>query len=274
MGRFWTLQFFRAWHARLTLGSVLRYRSFLVREGAQQLRPTGLLRLAIKSPIKETIWLREVGSDLSTFDEILIKQVYRSAVGALRDCRYVVDLGANIGLASLYFAHAFPNSRVLAVEPDPRNYALLARNTHRLGRANRVVTKQAAIWSRDAPVNLVNHHADHDYNRLEVTATDRPDSRRHLGIADRGRRVPPHRPAESGRGRRRGRTLPHRRSLDRSRERNMYRVSRRQPRDDGLRPVDGGARVPNRLHRLPHHARAPGSTGSLIAPFVPRAHRP
>jgi FkbM family methyltransferase len=40
----------------------------------------------------------------------------------------IVDLGANIGLASLYFASLFPQSNILAVEPDGANCDLLERN--------------------------------------------------------------------------------------------------------------------------------------------------
>src|SRR5258706_3177797 len=40
----------------------------------------------------------------------------------------ILDLGANIGLASLYFASLFPASKILAVEPDAANCNLLERN--------------------------------------------------------------------------------------------------------------------------------------------------
>jgi FkbM family methyltransferase len=40
----------------------------------------------------------------------------------------IVDAGANIGAASLSFEHQFPEARIVAVEPDPQNAALLRRN--------------------------------------------------------------------------------------------------------------------------------------------------
>jgi FkbM family methyltransferase len=41
----------------------------------------------------------------------------------------VVDLGANIGAASVYFATRWPAARILALEPDPETFERLARNT-------------------------------------------------------------------------------------------------------------------------------------------------
>jgi FkbM family methyltransferase len=44
----------------------------------------------------------------------------------------IVDAGANIGAASVYFAAKFPDSLVMAIEPDFGNYQLLAENTQGL----------------------------------------------------------------------------------------------------------------------------------------------
>ena len=42
--------------------------------------------------------------------------------------RVVLDIGANIGIASLYFARSFPNAVVHAFEPDPGNVEVLRAN--------------------------------------------------------------------------------------------------------------------------------------------------
>ena len=42
--------------------------------------------------------------------------------------RTVVDIGANIGAFTLPARRVFPNARVIAIEPDPDNAALLRRN--------------------------------------------------------------------------------------------------------------------------------------------------
>lgn len=41
----------------------------------------------------------------------------------------IVDAGANIGTSSVWFAMAFPNARIIALEPEASNLAMLCRNT-------------------------------------------------------------------------------------------------------------------------------------------------
>lgn len=45
------------------------------------------------------------------------------------DVGTIVDAGANIGAASIYFAALYPDARIHAFEPAPENFALLAENT-------------------------------------------------------------------------------------------------------------------------------------------------
>lgn len=40
----------------------------------------------------------------------------------------IVDAGANIGISTIWFTTAFPEARVIAIEPDPGNFALLRTN--------------------------------------------------------------------------------------------------------------------------------------------------
>jgi FkbM family methyltransferase len=48
---------------------------------------------------------------------------------SLNESDIVVDLGANVGLASIFFhEHYFPNARFIAVEPSPKNIAVLQKN--------------------------------------------------------------------------------------------------------------------------------------------------
>lgn len=41
----------------------------------------------------------------------------------------IVDAGANIGAATVWFSLTFPKARVVAIEPDTENFRLLAQNT-------------------------------------------------------------------------------------------------------------------------------------------------
>lgn len=65
--------------------------------------------------------------------------------------RTILDLGANVGLATLYFHRRFPDARIVAVEADPATYRKLVRNVASL---EGVTTLHAAISDRDAPVTF------------------------------------------------------------------------------------------------------------------------
>jgi len=83
----------------------------------------------------------------------------------LRDCnailqrepRVIIDAGAHIGCAALFFASSFPRANIVAIEPDPGNYQLLLRNT----RGNqRIRAIHAAVWHRPESVVIANEKDD------------------------------------------------------------------------------------------------------------------
>lgn len=92
-------------------------------------------------------------ADLHVLREVFLDGEY--ALGA-RDAgtppvETIVDLGANIGVSVRFFALEHPEARILAVEPDPRAFALLERNTADLPQVTRV---QAAVSDGDGEMTL------------------------------------------------------------------------------------------------------------------------
>jgi FkbM family methyltransferase len=47
-------------------------------------------------------------------------------------CPLIVDAGANIGASSVYLALAFSTARIVALEPEPNNFAILSENVRGL----------------------------------------------------------------------------------------------------------------------------------------------
>ena len=41
----------------------------------------------------------------------------------------IIDAGANIGFASVFYKNKFPNSRIVALEPEKENFNWLKKNT-------------------------------------------------------------------------------------------------------------------------------------------------
>lgn len=62
----------------------------------------------------------------------------------------IIDAGANIGISALFFALTFPTARVVAIEPEAANFALLERNTQGLG----VHCLRAALASQPGHVTI------------------------------------------------------------------------------------------------------------------------
>jgi FkbM family methyltransferase len=99
--------------------------------------------------------LRVGSSDAYVFHQIFVEREYDSPdLPSMADT--IVDLGANGGLASLFFAERYPAACLLAVEPDAGNFALLAANLAPLGK--RATAMRAAVWPSDGHINL--HHED------------------------------------------------------------------------------------------------------------------
>lgn len=95
------------------------------------------------------VFVRPGTADMATIDQFLIGPYMPKATGAAPAT--IVDCGANIGLATRYLKQAFPNARVVAIEPDEENFSLLSRNMEKLKGCEAV---QAAVWPVDGWVEL------------------------------------------------------------------------------------------------------------------------
>jgi FkbM family methyltransferase len=92
---------------------------------------------------------RRKGSDRASFDHVFAG-AYELDLPTQPEL--IVDLGANAGYASVFFALRYPSARVIAVEPVPENAKLVRKNVARLGRVDVV---EAAAWPRPAQLALV-----------------------------------------------------------------------------------------------------------------------
>ncbi len=131
-----------------------RYRSFTIRNSGDLPDKHALLRLRFRAPVRADVVIREYGSDQHTLREIFFDEVYGGIQKYIADCRTVIDLGANIGLATVYFSGIFPESKALSVEPASANFTVLRRNTEALARKGRCRALQAAIWNEDCGLDL------------------------------------------------------------------------------------------------------------------------
>lgn len=101
--------------------------------------------------------LVDAASFLSAHREIFVEEIYR--IPSAHAAPAIVDLGANIGLATLWLKRRFPDAQILALEPDPEVYACLEANVRRNGLAGVELLKKAA-WNANTMLHFVPDGAD------------------------------------------------------------------------------------------------------------------
>lgn len=87
-------------------------------------------------------YFEDIG-DFELMDEIFLQTAYLQNTKLAKN-PIILDLGANIGVSTLFFAMCWPNSEIHSVEPDPENFRRLCLNTKSL---NNVIRHNKLIWS-------------------------------------------------------------------------------------------------------------------------------
>ena len=121
---------------------------------------------------RSPITLRVNTSDIKVFDQVFVSQQYSEDRGITPT--FILDCGAHIGLATVYFATKYPEATICAVEADASNYALLRRNTSPYANVRAV---HGALWGENE--QLIVHNADGDTWTPTVARTT-ADSRENL----------------------------------------------------------------------------------------------
>jgi len=106
------------------------------------------------------LWLRRRSGDFFILHEIFTCVVYAIPAKWLGRVATVVDLGANVGLTTLFFAPSFPDARYVCVEPNPANAAVLRRNVAWLGPRAEVV--EAAVTDQSGQVAFDDNRPSYD----------------------------------------------------------------------------------------------------------------
>lgn len=91
------------------------------------------------------------------WEDLFVHQTLRFV--ARRPAPRILDCGANLGLATLYFKRLYPQARITAYEADPALYAVLAENLQRNG-APDVHAVHSAVWTHNGTINFRCEGAD------------------------------------------------------------------------------------------------------------------
>jgi FkbM family methyltransferase len=120
--------------------------------------------------VADPVWIRCKSSDFFVLKEIFEDGEY----GSIQQWNLplnatVLDLGGNIGLASLYFASALPASRIVVVEPDHSNCISIARTCKKIIASGRMQIIEAFVAGFDGEAGI-----DRNARSWAFKMTDQP----------------------------------------------------------------------------------------------------
>ncbi len=92
------------------------------------------------------LFVRNGKSDWGIVREVFFDKFYGRAVSNLHPGATILDVGAHIGVFSLFAARHIPQSSIFAIEPIPENYVLLEKNININGLSERVKTFRLALF--------------------------------------------------------------------------------------------------------------------------------
>jgi FkbM family methyltransferase len=88
-------------------------------------------------------------TDAAVFEEIIVADEYSFVPE--RASLTIIDAGVNIGMASVYFANAFQDATIVAIEAAASNFAMLRANT---APYPNIVPLHAALWHEEVDLLL------------------------------------------------------------------------------------------------------------------------
>jgi FkbM family methyltransferase len=103
-----------------------------------------------KGSITHPFSLRVPSSDVLVYDQIFVEEEYGAFLGIKP--KLIIDAGANIGLASIYFSMKYPESKIIAIEPDRDNFNLMKKNIEPYPN---IIPVLGALWDKNEMINLV-----------------------------------------------------------------------------------------------------------------------
>jgi FkbM family methyltransferase len=113
--------------------------------------------------IKSLIFLRPGTTDNAIFDQVFVKGEY--SIPLSFEPSVIVDVGAHIGLFTVFMKNLFPEARFICVEPGKSNFQQLRKNTEAY---QSIQIENAAIWNRSTSV-LLQEQFDLGQSGLQAT---------------------------------------------------------------------------------------------------------
>jgi len=112
-------------------------------------------------------FLRGNSVDFPVFNGIFVRKEYDFEIDFIPE--FIVDAGAFIGASSVWFSRRYPDARIVAVEPEETNFALLEKNT---GQYSNIEPVRAALYGEDTNLRISDPSAEKYAFRVEMADDD------------------------------------------------------------------------------------------------------
>ena len=157
----------------LILNSLRYFRAFGLVQGLRIFVALNILKSSKTTVpnINAVIHLRPDTSDLAVFHQVFVIEEYK--LDYKFSPKVIIDAGANVGFASVYFKNIFPTATIIAIEPDRENFEALLKNTQEYENIHCI---NAGVWSEKTNVKVVDKfNAGKWAMTLEESADSRTD---------------------------------------------------------------------------------------------------
>lgn len=111
-------------------------------------KEAGMTKLNLKK-VKFSFFLRTHTSDVEAFMQVFINKEYDIPFDTTPSI--IIDGGANIGMFSINMKNRFPDSKIIAIEPDQSNFIVLRKN---ISSYDNIFCEQMGIWNKNCSLKV------------------------------------------------------------------------------------------------------------------------
>lgn len=145
----------------------------------EKLLPTGSVFAVSVPGLPNKVFLRAKTSDAETLCQIFLHRELDIEVH--HPVAYIIDAGANIGLASVYLANRYPDADIDALEVDSSNMEIIRLN---VAPYRKVRVIQMGLWSHKTTLKISNPDAQACAFRVQEVDSNDPSSFESVSVSD------------------------------------------------------------------------------------------
>jgi FkbM family methyltransferase len=123
--------------------------------------------------------IRKGSSDWKAFKQVFIWKEYDYPLSSTPGT--ILDAGANVGYASLWFTQLFPHAQIVSLEPESSNFEMLKINTSDYPNVHPI---KAGLWGRSCFLKITHPDWGNWGFRTEETETEIEGSVRALNVKE------------------------------------------------------------------------------------------